>query len=151
MKKTMNKNIKDYLHLYLGCECIVKEPGESAFKSVLEGIQRGKFLLKEYGHLLLWEAAEIKPILRPLSDMTEEELIEQENIFKIYEPDFEVTPDMRKNAWEKIKNDGIMAVEFSEDNNPLMVFELFRYFLSKHFDLFGLIESGLAIDKTKLK
>jgi hypothetical protein len=28
--------------------------------------------------------------------------------------------------------------------------ETFLWLLSKHFDLFGLIEAGLAIDKTKL-
>lgn len=125
MKKTMNKNIKDYLHLYLGCECIVKEPGESAFKSVLEGIQRGKFLLKEYGHLLLWEAAEIKPVLRPLSDMTEHE----------------------SNMGDEIMN------AFNE-NDPIEAFQgmanMTMMLLKQGFDLFGLIESGLALDKTKL-
>jgi len=50
----MNKKIEYYLHLYLGCRCEVKEVGESRFISILEGVQRGKFLLKEYNHLLLF-------------------------------------------------------------------------------------------------
>jgi hypothetical protein len=29
--------------------------------------------------------------------------------------------------------------------------ELFTFLLSKHFDLFGLIDAGLAIDKNKIK
>lgn len=67
-------------------------------------------------------ALSLKLILRPLSDMTEEEMIEVDvdvpNILSEYEK-------LRPTA--------------------------FSFLLSKGFDLFGLIDAGLAIDKTKLK
>lgn len=54
-----------------------------------------------------------KPLLRPLSDMTEEEI-------KIYE-------SMQSRLWEQ-----------------------FVWLLKNRFDLFNLISSGQAIDKTKM-
>lgn len=63
----------------------------------------------------------VKIILRPLSDMRDEEKFGKPGKSGEY-PDKEI---------------------FS--------FEHTRYLLSKHFDLFGLIEAGIAIDKTTLK
>jgi hypothetical protein len=87
----MSKDIKDYLHLYLGCECINEEGKIGRFS----GIDVCKLLL------------------RPLSDMTQE--------------------------------------EFRIDCNLINPVERFRFRLSKGFDLFGLIDAGLALDATKLQ
>lgn len=45
----------------------------------------------------------------------------------------------------------IISIEelFGNLGSVLCLANDFRYLLSKHFDLFGLIEAGLAIDKTK--
>lgn len=104
------KNTKDYLHLYLGCEVVIEK---SSYWCVHEfDYHKGekRLLLPS---VLTWVRNNemiVKPILRPLSDMTEEE-------------------------------DAIDC-----DLSPA---EKFRFRLSKDFDLFGLIEAGLAIDKTK--
>lgn len=72
-------------------------------------------------------------VLRPLSDMTEDELQECGNM--IY--DFSNDPELNNFKWK----------DFEIGLAP----EQFVYLLSKGFDLFGLIPSGLAIDNTKNK
>jgi hypothetical protein len=113
------KKIKDYAHLYTGC-----------------GIRRHNYILKKdlFGELFSvrpdyilvkhimtvarveWDE-DFKLVLRSLSDMTEEDIKHIESIEYQMEgyTDFIVT--------------------------PLRV----KYLLSRHFDLFGLIEAGLAI------
>lgn len=136
----MSKEIKDYLHLYLGCWVLIKPPQD-------EDRRVGQFIGFSDEHKL---SARIKfrsntpegrvnllffkPILRPLSDMTEEEHQEWMNLRGWVHENF--------NGKEGVENgihcgfgDGFSAA----------------YLLKQGFDLFGLIESGLAIDKTKLK
>lgn len=110
---TKIKDISQYLHLYLGCELkSEKYPKDTPLDTeILHAIEHDNL----YG--------EFKPILRPLSSMTEEENKERFNEWYLKE---ENTP-LERNARE------------------------IKYLLSKHFDLFGLIDAGLAIDKTKLK
>lgn len=69
---------------------------------------------------------EVKPILRPLSDMTDEEI----NEYKVLKPEYTSITD--KKTLIKVDARSI------------------KYLVSKHFDIFGWIEKGLAIDKTKL-
>lgn len=117
----MKKDIKDYLHLYLGCEIITHSvDGKQVAKQILntswlDEIQRG------YNP--------VKPILRPLSNMTEEEGKEAES------------------AWNEFMGFG---ETISRGMNCAHANRI-KYLLSKGFDLFGLIEAGLALDKTTLK
>lgn len=117
------KDIKDYLHLYLGCEIYDSYNDRTG---ILKGITKDSVLID---HKTSWrlDFDEVKPILRPLSDMTEEEKIEYGETFKEVKPFF-----------------GGDSVYFESH-------ETVRWLLSKHFDLFGLIEAGLAIDGTKMK
>jgi hypothetical protein len=121
----------DYLHLYLGCECEVIGTGfigkiDTVFDdgTIATGLGRFPFVQTLRGD-------EIKPLLRPLTDMTHEELQECGNM--IY--DFSDEPDLNNHKWE----------DFQTLLDPMQ----FVWLLKKGFDLFGLIESGLAIDKTK--
>lgn len=136
------KDIKDYLHLYLGCEFVSKWPGWQAendpFILCPADLERGKF---EY----------IKPILRPLSSMTEEETEQYLRLkHNAYSGEYEIKISDAGFWWlfkgistdQKFKFFG----EILDESNA----EQFQYLLSKSFDLFGLIEDGLAIDKTKL-
>jgi hypothetical protein len=114
------KDIKDYLHLYLGCEAYWQIEGrESTYHRPID-------------YDMLKDSDWIKPILRPLSDMSEEEM------------------DLMYNGMEGFVN---IRKEFKQgrilqfDSTPEQV----RYMLSRSFDLFDLIQSGLAIDKTTLK
>lgn len=112
------KEIKDYLHFYLGCEC---------------KFENDVFTLAAvYNHSIVYSTdsdesgegiygiEDCKPILRPLSDMTEGE--------KVY-----------------------LGFGAMIHNEIVWTPKKFLYALSKHFDLFGLIEAGIAIDKITLK
>lgn len=114
---------------------------------------------------LLMGVDEIKLLLRPLSDMTEEEAIEtfklkwlnphsnhewvfikmkmEESVFM--NPGWSVEAKYRQN---KNSKENTMLGTLSMNNfEPLC----FQYLLSKSFDLFGLIDSGTALDITKVK
>lgn len=101
------------LALYLG--------GPAEFTTIPQGRQKiGEILPCDLGGS---EAYSIKPVLRPLSDMTEEEgatlsLIES-----------------------SVESEGVKQLEVEASK--------IVYLLSCGFDLLGFIESGLAIDKTK--
>lgn len=129
----MEKKIEDYLHLYLGCEAertwyYSSEPNTVHSKRTV--IVDGGLIENPIGTSSpnIDLEFDLKPILHPLSDMTEEEgkeyvalgfggMIDQRGGKLIYQT---FTPPC------------------------------FLWLLSKHFDLFGLIDSGLAIDKTKM-
>lgn len=127
------KELKDYLHLYLGCECMYGGYGSERIVRVIgvslkDGIQ---FQFQDNGEVDT-DAADMyfKPILRPLSDITEKEKIE---CVLLFDDQFILGQD-GKYAWR--------ATFFPS---------MFKYLLSKYFDLFGLIEAGLAIDSKTLK
>lgn len=132
-----------------------------------------------------FRAFQIKPHLRPLSSMTEED-------FKSFAEDFfnsknlvfasqdkywyacrrELDPDYEGTPMEYINDAGdddpenvlmcstisklvtygwIIYEELYHGFSMEQQSEVIRHFLSKHFDLFGLIESGQALDISKLK
>lgn len=141
----MEKNIKDYLHLYIGCEVMIETNGEEGFKAVLKGVcesevEPGKTIAiidnsydEGYAfHEFFIEDA--KPLLRPLSEMTVNEGRELDNIQRLSKKQGRLLLT-NTNGWEVIQSGA-----------P----EGFRFLLNRGFDLFGLIEAGLAIDKTKV-
>jgi hypothetical protein len=114
---------KDVAHLYLNVEC-----------QTPEDIQRIKAVYFDstpvfYDTVKDYEYDEIKPLLRPLSDMTEEE--------RVWFKD-EVLPLGKKHD---------MAY-FQDIRDAANIINRLR---NKGFDCDGLIESGEAIDKTKHK
>lgn len=124
---TPEKKIEDYLHLYLGCECHTVAP---------DGI----------GHMIperintYWidrsrqDGTVLIPILRPLSDMTEEEA---SGCWRLAGGSTQVTnPKL-----------SLQDLTWYSDFNVYQWAIVFKHLLSKHFDLFGLIESRLAIQK----
>lgn len=138
---TKTKNISDYLHLYLGCD--VKLNGNKVNRSLTS------YMLNEIenGH---WQD-DIKPILRPLSDMSEEEKImlcclNMPNGWQpghIYETNDDDIAAMRIFDYQGDYKSLYIPKKRISPNN-------FLWLLSKHFDLFGLIEAGLALDATKI-
>jgi len=155
------RSIKYFLHLYLGCECLFIASGseerrteqgvlvEMPFKGTEWGIIHSEFLpheVKIYAFV-----HDIKPILRPLSDMTEEE--------KIMLCCLNLTNEWKPGHIIQTNDEDIAAMRvFDHKGNYKSLYipknkispSNFLWLLSKHFDLFGLIESGLAIDKTTL-
>ena len=88
---------------------------------------------------------EVKPILRPLSDMTEDEA---RSVWgKCYGDDFgdgECLLHLIATVDSDERNDSEFDVLLGYPDG-------WRYLLSRHFDLFGWIAAGLAIDKTKIE
>ena len=81
---------------------------------------------------------EIKPYLFPLSSMTEEQKI------KCFEgTDIEL--DENSEIWSKISSDTYTTI--TNMNNWLKVI---NWLLKNHFDIYGIIPKGLAIDCTNL-
>lgn len=167
-------DIKDYLHLYLGCE-VAREHEESRSKKFFE---RGKLIgiaqseiekdkivaILDVGidHFHEWYIEETKPILRRLSSMTEEEakdLIQFDKLCKEYQ---DVSYNLIREFNDKIligidvnysivdPDEGVIYPHGWEMRFSSMNAYDFKWLLSKHFDLFGLIAAGLAIEKDSL-
>lgn len=120
----MKKELKKYLPFYLGCEVKLKEGlGALCLVGTLGSDSQKYHVLRNamsFGQP--FDFVEDKLILRSLSDMTEEEY------------------------WEADK----LQMPIKEFGEYQFSAEQYHYLLSKHFDLFGLIDAGLAIDKTTL-
>lgn len=93
-----------------------------------------------------WEYEVIKPILRPLSDLYKE-ITHNGKTFIPY----------RELDWESYDDEigYIVSAEYGENPrvaiNVLDFIDDYYKLLEWHFDVFGLIDKGLAIDKTKIK
>lgn len=130
----MEKRIEDYLHLYLGCSVMVEQlknnSNNTANKTILAGPYKliavdlgdNNRVIKLDGYTPV-ATDTIKPVLRPLRDMTEDEAIEF--------------------GWMRL----FTLEHFIEKMyNP----DAFAHLLARHFDLLNLIEEGLAVDATKV-
>lgn len=127
---------KDVAHLYIGCKM---QSGH-----ILIGIQpkneinRPMLMAEDEDNptSIAWEADwnMDKPVLRPLSSMTEEDEMQICEIVGVFLGGYLI---------EALKNGTKYMVDIQ------CSFDLTRYLLSKSFDLFGLIDSGEAIDATK--
>jgi hypothetical protein len=111
----MGKNIKNYIHLYLGAQIRM-------YNEVTLMWSNWRILTPSDLILVLSYDKKIEVQLRPLADMTD---YEKEELDEINERHW--TNDLKYQAAR------------------------IRWHLSKHFDLFSLIDSELAIDKTKIK
>ena len=90
-----------------------------------------------------------KPILRPLSEITKDSdfirLINEE----LYFDDWEFVVD----SWTtliQLSNNSLLLV-IQNEVAPECCLLFYDYMIEKHFDVFGLIENGLAIDINKLR
>lgn len=134
----MEKNIKDYLHLYLGHKCkISNEDDHDGWKEeITPGVLLRQIDDDEYKF--------IQPILRPLSELTKEELREWAIICGSDFNDKELDK-----AYEGFEKQGLNMF-VSKEGEGALFFLLTKFLLSKGIDIFGLIDSGLAINKTTL-
>lgn len=154
----MKKDIKDYLHFYVGsCDCqiiYVNETVKNFFAKVGEVV---KFDSVTFYVLSDEDVCNAKLILRPLSDMTEEEvkvacgwvqaqreILSFRKTLKFAEVNYRWPDTRMENGWAY---SSIALYWHKEEWTP----EITLYLLSRGFDLFELIPEGLAIDKTTLK
>lgn len=141
----MEKQLKDYLHLYLGCQVLINDMGEDVLCTLVtmscsggcfaSGTTKNGKLFNYHGG-----ADSLKPILRKLSSMTEEEAW---------------------TAWKKggehSRHNGVCNY-VSAFKNPgtdlgMNIFDwsaTINYMRSVGIDCDKLIESGLAIDSATL-
>jgi len=134
----MKKEIKDYLHFYLGCQCLCfdeRNPGEQDIGVLIEVGKSHAVINPEKGkNDIEGILSEFKPILRRMKDITGDEVLELHHL-----------------SVEDNSKDG-MSLKSYYSSEPLFLEPVQFYFLlSKHFDLFGLIDAGLAIDKATVK
>ena len=152
----MNKDIKDYLHLYLGCDTLPTYATETR-RLISVNVDNGNSLLEDKQfNSCTYAINEFKLLLRPLSDMSEEELKEVKHIMLEYQ-------NLRFKCDEKdrIKYTNVFIYDIidedgyhhstmisSPENLPAKVVP----WMCRHgFDIFDLCRAGLAIDKTKMK
>ncbi len=131
------KDIKNFLHLYLGCEVETVDGNGINLGHYYPGVWTRdgntepngiNVFFTEIKKVYVMNYVQCKLILRPLSSMTEEE------------------------ADRIIAIRGLEGVTgYKWPNTFKAAAEATIYLLSKHFDLFSLIESGLAIDKNSSK
>jgi len=120
----MEKEIENYLHLYLGCEC---NYDKTHYAGILTGIEGDSAItFDSVNGRTVWPINRMIPILRKLSDMTEEEM----------------------NDMERLSNGKYPAILTIQ--SKIFSCDEIIYLLSKHFDLFDLIPSDLAHDKNTL-
>lgn len=102
-------------------------------------LDKNKAQSKYKGHLInIYEWDEIKPILRPLSD------IKIDQLRYIYFQVIATDSDMYGNCEEFIDY-------FNETSIEHLSYCIYSQLLEWHFDVFGLIPKGLAIDINTLK
>lgn len=132
------KKIEDYLHLYIGCQ-ILDLYSERIGK--LHGVNMGTVEPVQVLHKSLWglQFTEVKPILRRLSSMTKEEGVK---IFDASWPN-----NNRKDEDPAYKQSIVKRYIYDNVYDPFFVKELLSY----GFDLFRLIDEGLAIDAATLE
>jgi hypothetical protein len=137
------KQLKNYLPLYFGCDVQRKERSKSRklTPSLLSGL-----LEDETGNCYGY-----RPVLRPLADMTKTEAIDVAGLSE-WEGHFNDVKAER-NMFDDIVVSWQGACEsrevFNATGEVFYCSEQFIWLLANRFDLFGLIEDGLAIDKTK--
>lgn len=143
------EDIKDYLHLYLQSEATFSkefiDDGGSWTVPVKITPHRYRMAMDDAS------VSCIKLYLRPLSDMTEEEgnqfLHNHEFVSYAWTNCVStsrhcVRYDFTYHSSNRVRQGSLRFDELEPKD--------FTWLLSKGFDLFGLIEAGLAIDKTKV-
>ncbi len=160
----MKKKLEDYLHLYKDCECeyfdfIANEWVNGIFDGLIDNGTYAFFRNDKNGVPI----SMIRPILRPIPVITEEERIGLwELVFKRpfkgvtkFHDKKCITSEPRWVLWSGVERlgieiDGRVWADSDLQHYKYNQHDVTRYLLSKHFDIFGLIEGGLAIDKSKI-
>lgn len=149
----MKKELKDYLHLYQNIDVKIASDRKAERK-----MDTMIYATGEYAHCTKSNFPysqdipykNVKPILRPLSSITNTEVIEivalLSDVYLLVKHTGNFSYGIDFEFQYNSSNRRRVACQRWDELNP----EQFIYLLSKHFDLFGLIESGLAIDKTTL-
>lgn len=135
----MKTELKDVLHLYLNSVDVIIETVSEQFKPHFGHAPGHKTQLGPMLYAVILEGGcTVKPILRKLDSMTEEEANE---IWRAID-----------GRWDVTNPKAVFTTSAHENfTSPPEWFEVTRRLLSKSFDLFNLINSQQAIDFATLK
>ena len=141
------KQLKDYLHFYLGCECLL----EDKVRVTLNGFENNHPVVlnkKDWQSARVNQMDLIKPILRPLSDMTQDEA---DVIWGILDWNERITGVAR--ITDIIREFDVIEEDNDTTSNAHWGYlcKILPYILKYGFDLFGLHEAGLCVYKEDLK
>jgi hypothetical protein len=142
----MDNKIEDYLHLYLGCMVELDNDGSKVYDRKLVAVGgvdgepycklRKGTAEKGFVHAVLLKERRVKPTLRQLVSMTDTEKLQLAAFERVWSSD---------NILPIIKVGRLLNLYHSEKSDQIT-----KWLLDHYFDLFGLIEAGLAIDSTTL-
>lgn len=135
----MKKTFKEVAHLYLGCE-VVSTAGKHM--GIMVGVDLTQAVInpKDEFNPKTTLVEYLKPILHRLEDMTDECCLEVSIILRASTAYSDISKIAQvREIFRRAKN---------MQTNILMCewFDLFVFLLSKHYDLFNLIDNGQAID-----
>lgn len=122
-------------------------PYELKYKDIPEGFDGVRILcIKTFG----WCLRHGKPILRPLSDLTKEIEVNGEKFVPIKVLDNSFRPlSQDLNIYRFLTADLEIDIETEDYSQVISLmdgFNIVQKLLEWHFDIYGLIENGLAID-----
>jgi hypothetical protein len=165
-------NIKDYLHLYLPVQVELDNGRSKVYNRLAVAVgntdDEYRYVTlrmgqgaKAFTHSVLLSENRVRPILRPLSDMTEEEakhffgLSDNAEVYcKVNHgnhTEFMYKWEDGEAIYDTKDGKSYSSVALTHNRHLLETYsDGFLFLLSKHFDLFGLIEAGLAIDATQM-
>lgn len=142
---------KDVAHLYLGAKILL----ENKIKATIHGIEYGGnreykvvAMLPNYQTVKVNEWDLVKPLLRKLDSITEEEAIQLAKLSE-WEPHFrDVKVERNKFNYLIITWDGMAESRevFNATGEQFYCGEQFLWLLKNNFDLFNLIENDFALD-----
>ncbi len=147
----MEKQIKDYLPYYIGQDAAIKYDPKGISGMTIDRITGVSELGVSTSNGYLEKFEDVKPLLRPLSDMTEDEgyeILQRQNPYPVIAVNNEVETDRfisyrlqyPKRVSKKFHSFFPVTPQSAESVD---------YALKQGFALYGLIPAGLAIDKTK--
>lgn len=142
----MQKITAQIAALYLGQKCLLKKVFRVGSIDAIELAHVRVRFDEGTPATAYYSIEDVKPILRPLSSLTEAEARE------LYELEYspEKLPDNAQETalrWWREKDQWYVKTETTLIGSPFVWLKL----LSWGIDLFGLIESGLALDATKME
>ena len=134
------KHLAPYLPYRLKCKWNQSKPFE------LKGLQHGSDSVNN--EMWIWKDKtyfigylyECKPILRPLSDLNKK-IQKAEFYMSFYDHLERINPSTYKTQNCALMLDGTIEMQYYND---------YQFLFENHFDVFGLIEKGLAIDINKI-
>ena len=146
----MPKEAKDYYHLYYKCPIAIYDGGEPV-PAYLEGFDwdlEKEVIAERVG----WNYDQIKLLLRPLSDMDEQEKITFIRLIPRWNK-YSVITDVEESDCNILFNAKVNDTDYWEDHcrTPLYSYtpEQFVWLLQNRFDIFDLIKDGLALSRPK--